>query len=114
MVFIVTDGLTTNGNDADLDAATSLQVDGDCVAGTNLYYKLASASSSDTAPTQLYIAYYSTDACTSSSYVGEDQFTVKTSGTTTTTALTSDSSLFGEVVLDYPYLYLYDRCTDDT
>jgi len=75
-------------------------VDGACVAGTNFYYKLSSTAYNPF--TMLYVAYYSADTCTSSNYVGEDQFTIQTTGTTTTTALTSDSTLFGEVTFSFP------------
>jgi len=46
------------------------------VAGANLYYKLSSTASSDSALTKLYVAYYDADDCSTSAYVGEDQFTI--------------------------------------
>jgi len=102
---------TPSGGDL---AGVVLTLDSDnCVAGTTFYYSLTTATTGYTAPTKLYVAYYSAADCPTADFVGEDQFTIQTTGVTTTTALTSVSTLFGEVTYSFPTITIYDRCTSD-
>jgi len=105
----VIDALTAAETFSDLYATMTLDST-TSTAGTNLYYMLTSTEPTYTPVTKLYVAYYSAADCPTADFVNEDQFTIKTSGITTTTALTSDSSLYGEITFDFPTLTVYDRC----
>jgi len=102
----VSDTITSNGVNADLDAM-ALTLNGDCVAGTDFYYALSSTASSDTAATKLYVSYYSAAGCADADYVGEDLLTIGGS----CAALTSDSTKYGKLSFTFPTLTINDYCT---
>jgi len=108
-------GVYSNGDAGGADGLPLTLNTGTCMAGTNFYYALSSKSATTlgyTAPTTLYVAYYSAAGCANSTYLGQDELTYSmTTASAACTALTSDVTLYGGLTFTFPTLALYDRCT---